>query len=90
MVVFGRQVYRVDNTTVAVEQPARAGQEDNLVGLQHLDEFVGGEIGIDVEDLPGSGLSTAGDDRDRSCMQARFDGCEGTRVTRPPVQDPDR
>ena len=56
-----------------VEQATGAGEEDDLVRLQHLHQLVGGEIGVDVEDLTVRGLAERGDHRDRSGLQARLD-----------------
>jgi hypothetical protein len=73
VVVFGGQVDRIDHVARIVQQPARAGEEHDLVGLQHLHEFVGGEIGIDVHDLPADGFAEARDHGDRTGLQARLD-----------------
>ena len=59
VLVFGGQVDRVDHPALLVEQAAGAGEEDDLVRLQHLDQFVGGEVGVDVEDLPAAAAGAA-------------------------------
>ena len=73
LVVLGRQVDRVDHPALLVQQPAGAGQEDDLVGLQQPHQRVGGEVGVDVDDLPAGGLAEAGDHRDRACRERRAD-----------------
>ena len=70
---LGGQVDRIDHPALLVEQAAGAGEEDDLVRLQHLDQLVGGKIGIDVEDLATGGLAQAGDHRDRTGLQAGLD-----------------
>lgn len=42
---------------IGIEQAAGAGEEDDLVRLQLLHQFVGGEVGVDVEDLVSLGVS---------------------------------
>ena len=73
MVVFGRQVDRIDDLAPGIEQAAGAGEEDDLVGLQFAHQLVGGEIGIDVEDLARCGFAQARDHRNRAGLQARLD-----------------
>src|SRR3546814_4123733 len=63
-----------------VEQAARSGQEHDLVRLQFAHQGIGGEIGIDVEDLPAGGLAEAGDHRDRAGLEADMDRSEERRV----------
>jgi hypothetical protein len=55
--VLGGQVDRIDHLALLVEQAAGAGEEDDLVRLQHLHQLVGGEIGVDVEDLAAGGFA---------------------------------
>ena len=49
------------------------GQEDDLVGPQRPHQLVGGDVGVDVEDLPRRGLAQAGQHRDRAGLQAGLD-----------------
>src|SRR6185437_2148792 len=71
--VLARQIDRIDDLAVAIQQAAGAGQEHDLVRLQHADQFVGREIGIDVEDLALVGFAEAGDDRNGTLAQAGLD-----------------
>ena len=57
VVVFGGQIDRINDAPLCIQQPAGTGQEHDLVRLQNLYQFVGGKIGIDVENLPAHGLT---------------------------------
>jgi hypothetical protein len=84
--------YSVDRLIESITLPASSssppgpGEEDDLVRLQLLHEFVGGEVGVDVEDLPARGFAQAGDHGDRTRLQAGLDRREvhaRTSPTRP-------
>src|SRR5690606_10039613 len=73
VLVLGRQVDRIDDPAVLVEQAAGAGKEDDLVRLQFAHQLVGGEVGVDVDDLAAGSLAQAGDHRDRAGVEAGLD-----------------
>ena len=51
------------NTQATLNTFHSSGQKNDLVGLQDLHEFIGGEVRIDVEDLTTRGFTHAGDHR---------------------------
>src|SRR6266566_1738648 len=73
VLVFARQVDRVDELALAVEQAAGFGEEYDFVRLQRPHELVRGEIRVDVEDLPVCRFAEARDHRNRTGLQARLD-----------------
>ncbi len=73
VIELGRQVDRVDQLAIGIQQAAGAGKENDLVRLQLLHQLVGGKIRIDVEDLPAGRFAQAGDHRDGAGLQTGFD-----------------